>query len=113
MQKYVVVDVLQLQVNRLNRKFEKENIAKERAYCQLTDASDSDKIQQIVQNEKITTISSFFLFHEIPLPVKHLVLNNMLRFSPSKVVFIDYHKTNNSFLKTFYKIYFYYVEPYA
>lgn len=32
-QKYVVVDVLELQVKRLNMKFNKENITKEKAYC--------------------------------------------------------------------------------
>jgi hypothetical protein len=37
----------------------------------------------------------------------------MLQFSPSKLVFIDYHLSHNPFLKSFYKLFFHYVEPYA
>jgi hypothetical protein len=43
-EKYVVVDVLELQVKRLNQKFLNHKIGKERAYCHLADASDTNKI---------------------------------------------------------------------
>ncbi len=104
-----VLDLMQTEIENLRKK---TRVSRNLGKCLffIADASDTKLI-----SSSQDFIIIFFLFHELPKTKKRLVLKEASRLlkPKGKIIFGEFHKPKNSFLRLLGKCYFNVFEPYA